>query len=123
MTKPLIILALLFSFHAFAANESSEAIPVCSLLYVKAVKKKAESHGDLDKYKHCAVSCMLALRCPAYDVLEIGILKELADIVGPGNAELNDFKANYEGVNLVTSKKSRTDESCIKECKKIYPCP
>jgi hypothetical protein len=64
---------------------------------------------------------MLALRCPPNDVLEIGILKELADVFGQGNAEMDDLEADYKGVYLVMQKKAKSDDTCKQQCDKIYP--
>lgn len=120
MIKSLLLLGLLLSSLLYA-DEEEPAVPICSLYYLNSVKKTVMANGEHDKFKHCAVSCMLALRCPAADVLEIGILKELADIIGPGNAEMKDLEADYTGVYLVVDKKVKDDKSCIKQCHKIYP--
>ena len=114
-----LLLSILFSF-SLKANDSAELM-VCPLLYYSSVKKMVEENGSFDKYKHCAVSCALTLRCPATDVLELGLLKELVDVVGPGNAELNDLKADYEGVALASTSRAKTDRECINKCHKIYP--
>jgi len=100
---------------------AKEAVILCPTFYYSSVKKTVEANGAHDKFKHCAVSCLLALRCPAVDVLELGILKELADMIGPGNSEMDDLKADYYGVGLVTSLKAKTDKACISQCHKLYP--
>ncbi len=109
-----ITLSLLISTQSFA-----EEMMICSALNYSKVKKIVESQGSYDKYKHCAVSCLLTLRCPASEVFNLGVLKELADMVGPGNAEWDDLKADAEGIKLVTSKKAKTDQQCIDQCKLI----
>ena len=116
MIRLITLLSTLLSFSAYAENKA-----ICSLYYASDVKKIVESSGHFDKFKHCGVSCLLALRCPSADVLSIGILKELADTVGPGNAEWDDLEADYAGVRLVTSKKARTDKECLSLCHQIYP--
>jgi hypothetical protein len=118
--KILIILFITLVNSSFAES-SKKAFPICSMVYVSSIKTKVEKMGGYDKFKHCAVSCMLALRCPPNDVLEIGILKELADVVGPGNAEWDDLEANYKGVYLVMQKKAKSDDTCKQQCDKIYP--
>lgn len=116
MIRIVLILSLLFSFSAQAEKKA-----ICSLYYAKEVRKIVESSGHFDKFKHCGVSCLLTLRCPSVDVLQIGIFKELADIVGPGNAEWLDLEADYKGVRLVTSKKAKNDQECLSQCHQIYP--
>lgn len=110
-------LSLIISSSLYA----KEALIICPMYHYSSVKKTVEASGQFDKYKHCAVSCLLALRCPAVDVLELGVLKELADTVGPGNAEMADLKADYYGVALAASKKVKTDKSCILQCHLKYP--
>jgi len=119
MFKLLLFLSLFVCFAVQA--EEKQAVPICSMYYASAVKKIAEANGKFDKFKHCSVSCMLTLRCPAVDVLEIGILKELADVVGPGNAEMADLRADYAGVDLAVSKKAKTDQTCMDKCHGLYP--
>ena len=117
MGKLLILAILMISSNISAEEEEI----VCPLIHFSSAVKKVEASGDFDKYKHCAVSCLLALRCPVLDVLQIGILKELADTVGPGNAERADLEANFRGVKLVTSSKALTDHACINKCHQLYP--
>jgi hypothetical protein len=112
-----LILSLAVSTSLFA----KEALIICPMYYYSSVKTTVEANGQYDKYKHCAVSCMLTLRCPAIDVLELGILKELADTVGPGNAEIADLKADYYGVALVSNRKVKTDKACMLQCHLKYP--
>jgi len=111
-------MAFTLSFSAFAEEEE---LIICPLIYASSVKKIVEANGSYDKFKHCAVSCLLTLRCPAVDVMEIGILKELADMVGPGNAEMADLKADYDGVALAVKGKAKTDKACLAQCHNLYP--
>ena len=117
----IFIMMLLALTQTSFAESKQKSFPICSSFYVSSIKTKAEKMGGYDKFKHCAVSCMLALRCPASDVLEIGILKELADVFGPGNAELDDLEADYKGVEIVMRLKAKTDDQCKTQCDKIYP--
>jgi hypothetical protein len=116
MIKLFTLATLLLSVSSFAAEDEKELI-LCPLFYLKEVKKTVEENGDFDKYKHCAVSCMLTLRCSPVDVMEIGFYKEFADVFGPGNAEMADLKADYYGISLVTSKDANSDSTCIQQCK------
>jgi len=119
--KIFFILIIIIASTQIQAKESQKMIPICSLYYVSDIKKVVESNGKFDKFKHCSVSCMLTLRCPAEDVLEIGILKELGDIIGPGNAEWDDLRADYKGVELAVQKKGKTDKECMQQCHLVYP--
>jgi hypothetical protein len=122
--KILLLLSILLStFNAFASSpkssESEEIVPICSLYFASSVKSKLLTEIKNDKYKHCAVSCMLANRCGAVDALEIGIYKELWDLVSPGNAEIKDIKADLIGINLSSKKSAINDYECNTQCKNI----
>ncbi len=119
--KIFFILLVIIASTQIQAKEEKKTIPICSLLYVSDIKKVVEANGKYDKFKHCSVSCMLALRCPAEDVLEIGVLKEIEDVFGPGNAEWEDLRADYKGVDLKMEKKAKTDKECMQQCHLIYP--
>lgn len=59
---------------------------------------------------------MLALRCPSADVLAAGALKELRDILGPGNAEVDDLAADIMGITIADRRAARSDEQCLSQC-------
>lgn len=120
MMKLFTLFSLLFSVSSIAAEEQNQWI-ACPLYYLKEVKKTVESHGDYDKYKHCAVSCMLTLRCSPADVMEIGLYKEIVDVFGPGNAEIADLRADSQGIRLALSRSINTDQQCIESCQKTFP--
>jgi hypothetical protein len=109
----LVLLGLTISTGAFSQEKE---IPVCSIFYAKSVKAKLLPSNTLDKYKHCAVSCMLALRCGALDSANIGILKEIWDLFTPGNAEIDDLKADLIGIRFKTTKMATTDKECNNRC-------
>lgn len=104
-----------------ASPVSAEVAIVCSTFHYSKVKKIVEAKGSHDKYKHCAVSCLLALRCPPADVRQLGLLKEGIDLLGPGNAEMDDLKADFKGVDFAVKKKAKTDDECIQKCHEAYP--
>ncbi len=114
------IFLFLFTMVFSTSLLAKEQLIICPALYYTSVKKVVEANGSYDKFKHCAVSCLLTIRCPAADVLELGIIKELADVVGPGNAEMADLEADYHGVKLGSIFKA-SDHSCLSQCHKAYP--
>lgn len=105
----------------FSFSVSAEVAMVCSTFHYSKVKKIVEAKGSHDKYKHCAVSCLLALRCNPADVRQLGLFKEGIDLLGPGNAEMADLKADFKGVDFAVKKKARTDDECIQKCHEAYP--
>jgi hypothetical protein len=124
MMKLLLLISILLStFNAFAKSSESEKsqviFPICSLYYAKTVKKKLLPTVTNDKYKHCAVSCMLANRCGAADALEIGIYKELWDLVSPGDADWLDIKADLVGISFSRKQSAINDYECNTQCKNV----
>ncbi len=113
--RALILIVLGFTISAGAFAQEEKQIPICSLFYAKSVKAKLLPN-TLDKYKHCAVSCMLARRCGGLDSLNIGILKEVWDLFTPGNAEMDDIKADLIGIRFYTTKMATTDRECNNRC-------
>ena len=86
--RKLCLLLLLITGHA-------EAKAICSFIHVKKLIPITISHSQNDNNRHCTLSCMLTLKCAAADVLAAGVLKEVTDIFGPGNAEAADLAAEH----------------------------
>ncbi len=119
MRKCLFVLLFITSFSTQAASSAA----MCSLLFSVRLKPQVELPGVSDKWKHCALSCLLARRCGAEDSFLLGIIKELADTVGPGNAEWADLQADLNGVTLWLIGMGKTDQMCKDQCLSIYPNP
>lgn len=113
--KTLILTLIVLSSSAFAKPEF-----ICSYLHAKKVVPIAEAHSSNDKNRHCTVSCMFTLRCPVDDVLAIGVLKEVKDVFGPGNAEVDDLKADLLGIELAVKGAARTNKQCLQQCDLYY---
>ena len=93
---------------------------ICTMKYAKTVVPIAEAHSQYDKNRHCSVSCMLALTCNDNEVLLAGILKEVRDVFGPGEADREDIIANRYGIGLVSSKRAKTYRECLEQCDLRY---
>ena len=112
-----IISALIFTI----STQSMAGVEFfCSLKYLKPVVAVAKSHSTYDKNLHCAVSCMLTLRCNSKEVLLVGYLKEFKDLLGPGNAERADIEADKYGISLVKHKRAMEDKECQTQCDLRY---
>jgi len=114
--KSIVILCMLLMSSASFAKPAA----ICSYIYAKKVIPVAEAHSKNDKNRHCTVSCMLTLRCPSADVMMAGALKEIKDLFGPGNAEVEDLVADAIGVDLALFRIARTDKQCLKKCDLYY---
>ncbi len=110
---------VLTSLPTFTPNR----IGLCSAFYAQRLKSEVNKPLANDKWKHCSLSCMLARRCGGEDSFIIGIIKELADLVGPGNAEWADLRADADGVALAVLGVARSDEQCQSHCADLYPSP
>lgn len=113
-----ILLCLTLATFTSAQAEAPELL--CSLLNVKRVKAIATSHSTFDKNRHCSVSCMLTLKCGAAQALSMGVLKEIQDLFGPGQAEMADLAADALGVDLAFLRAARSDIQCLEQCDLYY---
>lgn len=121
MTKIMtFITALLLTTNLFA-NEVSEENFLCSAFYVKPLVAKVNAPNARDKFKHCSVSCMLTLRCGTLDAYSAGLLKELLDMMGMGNPETADIRANKAGISFAKNREATNDEECMELCGGLYP--
>jgi hypothetical protein len=112
---------IVFSFLLLISTAAlAKPTAICSYIYAKKVVPIAEQHSPNDKNRHCTVSCMLTLRCPSADVMMAGVLKEVKDLFGPGNAEVEDLVADAIGVDLALFRIARTDKQCLKKCDLYY---
>lgn len=118
MKSILLTILALISFNALAKPSPDKLI--CSMKHSKAVVAVAERHSTYDKNRHCTVSCMLGLRCNLNEVMLAGILKELQDVFGPGNAERSDLIADKYGIDLVRHKRATVDSECLDQCDLRY---
>ncbi len=114
--KTALFLALFFVSSAHASTEF-----VCSIFQAQKIYKDLGRQNISDKTKHCVLSCHMALRCPSFEVWNLGVLKEIYDLLGGGNAEWADLQADRDGIVLATSRRARTTAECYRECREIYP--
>ena len=110
-------LPFIFMFMSSAHANSPRKTLLCSYRNIPHAQVWVdEQRNTYDKFKHCAVSCYLALRCPAGQVRAVGVLKEFRDLLGYGNAEIADIKADFYGVKLAKKKIAQHDEDCSRIC-------
>lgn len=88
----------------------------CSLMRAKKTVEIVNEHVSYDKAKHCAVSCILNLDCSATEVYLFGLGKEIADLLGAGQPDAADIKANRIGIDASESGQAKTSKECIDYC-------
>jgi RHS repeat-associated protein len=75
-----------------------------------------DNPGSNDKYRHCVVECKLSGRCGNAIAGAIGVGKELKDVFGPGEADVEDLKADLDGLACGSSTDEPRDEDCKACC-------
>jgi hypothetical protein len=127
----ILMMTLMLSNYSFAADGNSLAddpmelsqktgIPFCAIVEVIYLKDDIIALGKGDKFMHCALSCQVALRCGGYESLSIGILKELWDLITPGDADIEDIKADMRGISLAINGVALNNKECVLRCDDIY---
>lgn len=121
-TRVFMKLTILLTAIVMSLVGQAQASPelFCSLKHSKRVIKIASDHSNFDKNRHCTVSCMLALKCNDQEVMMVGLLKEIKDFYGPGEADLEDLKADAFGISLVAKTAASTDLQCLSQCDLYY---
>jgi len=121
----LILIPALLTSPVLAQGQSSRLDAKnlrCTVSHLDQAKKWSETQvNHYDKFKHCAVSCYLSLRCPRREVLAVGVMKEFYDAMGYGNAEIADLIADLKGIRLVKKNQAKHDSDCVQLCDQMYP--
>lgn len=121
----IIICILLGTFTNISAESVGlidnlyNASPLCLIQNAKKISTRIDKYKKIDKFKHCATTCQLALKCSSLMAISAGALKELLDTITPGDADLKDMRANLVGKSLVDTKMATTNNECIQSCDSI----
>jgi len=113
-----IFLALLLQLSS--PSQAAEEKFLCSAIVGRSFYQELKTLPVSDKTKHCSLSCYLALRCGAMESFNVGVVKEIIDLFGSGNAEIADLRANQQGITFALSGRARNRAQCLRECKIIY---
>jgi len=101
---------------AFA--QAKTQMPICPLWYASSLKDKLPANAH-DKVLHCTLSCQLQMRCGSVATLEIGIYKELWDLISPGDADWDDIKADLIGIRFAEQEVAVNDKECLNVCREV----
>lgn len=96
-------------------------VPVCGMIVAAKRKSEVERTGTYDKFRHCSLSCVMALQCGPFDAMEAGILKEIYDALGFGDPSMDDLRADLAGTQIGIARDVHTRVDCYRECDRIYP--
>ncbi len=118
-------LAALLVLDATGAETKSMAeeqlVPICGMVVGHRRKAEVLREGTADKFRHCALSCVITLGCGPLDAYNVGLMKEIYDALGFGTPSLEDLRADVAGIDLGISRDIRTRSDCYRGCGKIYP--
>jgi hypothetical protein len=112
----------LFITQAQAEIESQSV--VCGSLVAAAYLHEVKVPNKPDKYRHCSISCVMALYCGPVDAYAVGALKEVYDAMGFGDPEMADLKADEAGIKEAVKMGfilGGSREKCYQACGKLYP--
>jgi hypothetical protein len=119
MKKFILFFTLICSFNSFASTRESKMI--CAYKNAPVVRDIVNKISNHDKFKHCAASCMLTLKCGIVQSISTGILKELWDVFTPGDASIEDLIADAFGVGLAKTRSATGLKECAWQCDNYYP--
>lgn len=115
MLKMTVILFFLVAPSYAFANQKF----ICSFYYMDKYHDEVNRlPAHRDKLKHCTLSCLVARKCLSFEVDMIGILKEIYDLIGPGNSELEDIEANRRGIRFAPA--AQNERECMRFCAQVY---
>src|SRR5688572_19239926 len=67
-----------------------------------------------DSQTHCRATALIAAHCSVSEAYLVGILKETQDLLGPGNAQWSDLRADWAGVRCARA--ARNDADALQCC-------
>lgn len=117
--KVLLPFLLLFSFAANAQTKEGHGM-FCVMIKGRQIYEKIKHARVSDKVKHCTLSCATTLKCDALSSLNLGLIKELMDLFGPGNAEWEDLVADVRGIRLAVYRRATNYQECLESCQDYY---
>lgn len=110
----------IFLFMITSSHATNEKL-FCGIRNGLNYKKEVDRFRN-DKTKHCALSCMIAVKCPNASAYILGYLKEMWDLISPGDADARDIAANNDGIRVSEDvDPDHLVSGCIESCLVIYP--
>jgi len=88
-----------------------------SLGCMQSVVRDRVPAGLSDKHTHCLAAGFIARQCSVSEAYLAGVGKELRDLLGRGDAEWSDLRADSDGVRCARA--SKDDESFAQCCENV----
>ena len=112
----LILSFFISSLSISAKSLEAEKNLLCAYTTGIIFQNEVSNMPYTDKTKHCSLSCIMAVNCRASSSLIIGVAKEAYDLIGPGQADLLDIRANIIGIKYYLQGKARNNKECKRKC-------
>jgi hypothetical protein len=112
-----LIIAFLLLIPSAYANDQKL---LCSMINGTRLFNELRTAALNDKTKHCVLSCHLTNKCGSLEAWNLGLTKEFLDLLGFGEPDIEDLKANLQGITLAQTRRANTQSECFVECKMIY---
>ena len=135
MKSMLVIAAVITSFATARADDAggfevqtSESI--CAARVIQAYLPVIDQPHVYDKYKHCAMSCVISLNCGPAEAWTAAVGKEVKDALTHvipskhrGDPSMKDLEADGVGIKFVARGYARSAQDCYAACHKFFPMP
>lgn len=119
-----IVTLLLFSNIVYAMPGQSKDLAkelLCAVESATYYKRVLENQTiEVDKYRHCSVSCVVGIECGIRPSAIIGVAKEVYDLFGGGTPEFKDLLANIIGLKFSQDIEVQNFEDCSRRCHQVY---
>jgi hypothetical protein len=107
MPRTFVSLACALLSLSGCASLSGERLAHSSYGCMEAVVREKVPRDLIDKHRHCLAGGLIARYCSVSEAHLAGLGKELSDLLGPGDAEWSDWRADRAGVRC--ARESVTD--------------
>jgi len=88
----------------------------CIASVIRSYREHKGGRTD-DKYRHCLVGCEIVGSCGLWNCLQLGIAKEIIDILGPGDSDIMDAIATHLGCGAPDNVPG---DCCEDKCEKLF---
>ena len=114
MTRPLLIIVLLALLTACSSVPNKPTrLSRSSVGCMQAVVREKVSEALPEKRAHCLSAGLIARYCSITEAYLAGSGKELGDLMGRGDAEWEDWRADRAGIACA---RSATNDVQVEEC-------
>jgi hypothetical protein len=116
LLRRLAAIVLVGSLAACAPLSGQQRAAASSLSCARAATANLEPRHIPDKLAHCLATASISRQCSVFEAYGAGVTKEVKDLLGPGDAQGGDLRADAAGVRCARASTSGTDiERCCED--------